>query len=383
MRIAFISGMAGAPWGGSEFLWSNAAQKLLEAGHSVFVSVAEWPETPSAVVKLRNAGALVDKRRRGRARIGQWIFKKIVGKKESGFRANASWEKIKRFFPDLVCISHGGTVCGLEWMTRCRDEGIHYVSIAQANFEQWWPDDRQFDAVAGAYLEAEKSYFVSKANLDLFQRQIGTLLENSEVVSNPFNVSWDAAPAWPESSEFRFACVGRLDPAAKGQDLIFQVLSLPKWRDRAVTVTLFGKGPCENSLRRLAALEGVLDRVTFAGHVADVEEVWKSHHALLLPSRYEGLPLCLVEAMLCGRPSIVTDVAGNREPLEDGVTGFIAESPSVEHLDAAMERAWERRHEWEAIGRMAALSIRRLIPRDPAQAFAEKLLAVACRTELH
>ena len=74
----------------------------------------------------------------------------------------------------------------------------------------------------------------------------------------------------------------------------------------------------------------------------------------MLPSRFEGLPLALVEAMLCPRPAVVTNVAGNTEVIEDGETGFVAAAPTAGHLDEAMEGhgvsegtgvpwAWKRR----------------------------------------
>ena len=109
----------------------------------------------------------------------------------------------------------------------------------------------------------------------------------------------------------------------------------------------------------------------------NIADVWRDHHALVLPSRFEGLPLSIVEAMLSERPVIATDVAGNKELLQDDVTGFIAAAPTVMHLDEAMERAWQRRGEWRTIGRAAGEAARAVLPKDPARAFADKLLAVA------
>jgi glycosyltransferase involved in cell wall biosynthesis len=85
----------------------------------------------------------------------------------------------------------------------------------------------------------------------------------------------------------------------------------------------------------------------------------------------------LVEAMLCGRIGIVTDVAGNTEILEDDVTGFVAAAPTAGHLDAALERAWIRRKEWREMGRVAGRSIREHVPPDPAALYAQKLLALS------
>jgi glycosyltransferase involved in cell wall biosynthesis len=377
MRIAFISGMSGFPWGGSEVLWSETANRLLDSGHAVFASVTRWPETAGPLQSLKEKGADIDERKWQVASRRERFGARVLRRKPVHPAWDPCWQKIVDFCPDLVCVSHGAALCGTDWMMRCHKAGISYVGVAQANFEQWWPDDGRAGAIMEAYLGAEKAFFVSEANLALFERQIGTSLPNGEVVCNPFNVRWDARPAWPvDDGMLRLACVARLEPAAKGQDMLFQVLAQPKWRERPVTVSLFGKGPWEMGLRRLAEWLGVADRVRFAGHVEDIEQVWRTHHALVLPSRYEGLPLSVVEAMLCGRPVIVTDVAGNSEPLEDNVTGFVAEAATARHLEDAMERAWRRRNDWHAIGLAAADSIRQRTPEDPAQVFANKLLSL-------
>jgi glycosyltransferase involved in cell wall biosynthesis len=282
-----------------------------------------------------------------------------------------SCRRIRAFHPDLVCISQGSNVDGLHWMEWCRSEGIPYVSVMQANAEHLWPVDGLADALAAAHLQAVASCFVSKANLHLFEKQIGFQLPNSRVVRNPFNVPFQAAPTWPPSEViFKLACVGRLCPMAKGQDLILETLALPAWRNRPISVSLVGSGEMERSLRRLAARLGVEEKVAFRGQLGSIEGVWAEHHALLLPSRYEGLPLALVEAMLCHRMAIVTDVAGHSEVLEDGLHGFVAQAPTVPALADAMERAWQRRPEWQQIGLAAGQHIRALVPESPASVFA-------------
>ena len=82
--------------------------------------------------------------------------------------------------------------------------------------------------------------------------------------------------------------------------------------------------------------------------------------------------MAVIEAMLCGRPVVATDVAG-AEVVEDGVTGFLAEAATVGCMGAALDRFWARRDEAEAIGAAAAERIRQLVPRDPVKVFADKL----------
>jgi glycogen synthase len=111
-----------------------------------------------------------------------------------------------------------------------------------------------------------------------------------------------------------------------------------------------------------------------------VASIWDTRHGLLLPSRAEGLPLVVVEAMMSGRVPIVTDVAGNGELIDDNETGFLAAAPTEDSLDEAMERAWQRRSGWRAIGEAAARDVRRKVPPDPPSVFADLLLAHADRS---
>jgi glycosyltransferase involved in cell wall biosynthesis len=277
-----------------------------------------------------------------------------------------------------VVISQGANFdeWSLFFSEACRRLDIPYALITQANSLLWMPSDELVEPVTQMFVQARRAYFVSEGNRLLLEKQIGRLLPNAEVVFNPFNVPFDARPPWPEEhSPLRLGCVARMEPSAKGQDVLFETLALPRWRVRDVCVTLARTGPWEKGLRRYANwLE--LTSVYFAGFVSDIEAFWRSHHALVLPSRHEGLPLALVEALLCGRPAIVTDIPGNTELLTDGITGFIARAPDVVSLDEALERAYRCRDELPRMGARAAEAIRQRIPRDPVRVMADKLLEV-------
>ena len=235
--------------------------------------------------------------------------------------------ELAREQPDLLCISSGSPTDDIDLITFCLRSGRPYVLITQANAEFIWPNDAFAEQMVRVFRGARRAYFVAQPNLRLLEAQLGTCLTNAEVIRNPFNVRWEACPAWPPTAEpLRLACVARLDPSAKGQDLLLHVLASDLWRLRPVEISFYGQGPMETSLRRLVRNLGLNERVRFCGQEKDVERIWASHQALVLPSRFEGLPLAIVEAMLCGRPVIVTDVAGNAELVEDGVTGFVAEA---------------------------------------------------------
>jgi glycosyltransferase involved in cell wall biosynthesis len=277
-----------------------------------------------------------------------------------------------------VIISQGSNTDGIEWMQSAKAAGYKYVAIAQSAVVYWWPADDLAETLADGYENASAAYFVSQANLELSRLQFGSSLRNAKVVRNPFNVAYDANPPWPADSrdELRLAFVGRLDVISKGLDLLLQVLGLPHWRKQKVRLSLFGHGPHERCLRRTAD-QLHLTNVDFHGQSNDIEGVWAEHHALVLPSRFEGMPLVVVEAMLCGRPCIVTDVGGNRDLVRDGINGFMAKAPIVELFDDAMNRAWESRARLKEMGRVAAKDVRQFVSRDPGEDFARELAALA------
>lgn len=78
--------------------------------------------------------------------------------------------------------------------------------------------------------------------------------------------------------------------------------------------------------------------VTALGAVDDVAPVLAGAGIFTLISRYEGLPLSVIEAMRAGLPVIVTDVGGIRELVIDGVTGLICPAGNVEAVTMALER---------------------------------------------
>lgn len=371
MKIAFVSTMTGYPWGGSEELWSQAALKLKADGHEVQASVALHPEPSEKILNLAKHGIGIGMYPFRPQGIVNRVITKLARKRQR------EYSRLKRFHPDLVVISQGHNAGGFDWAKVCREASIPYAIIVQSNSEHMWFYDDEVDEITGIYRDARKVYCVSQGNLNLLRIQLGDPVRNGEVVWNPYNVSLQNIPAWPaENGRWKLACVARMEPQAKGQELLLQVLARPEWRGRPIELNFFGKGPHEFTLKRLADMLSV-KHVNFCGHVSNIEKVWEQNHMLVLPSRYEGLPLALVESMWCGRPALVTDVAGNTEVCIDNETGFVAPAPTVQLLADTLERAWERREDWQRMGEAARARAERDIPRDPIGLFAERVINCA------
>jgi len=368
MRFAFITTMLGSPWGGSEELWGQAATRLKLDGHQVRASVQFPPGQSAKLAALVQQGIEVETQAQPSYLSGssKYFWDRISLSTRRGYR------RLKRFRPDLVVISQGHNSGGFTWAKICREASLPYVMVVHCNSELWWFHEPEIaDAIAG-YTSARRVFCVSQGNLRLLRLQVGDPLLHGEVVWNPYNVSTEPVPAWPDEKVWRLASVARLDPAPKGQDILLQLLARSEWRERPVELNLYGSGPCERTLRRMAELLQVKN-VHFRGHLNNVRAIWEQNHMLVLPSRYEGLPLAIVEAMWCGRPATVTDVAGNAELCTEGETGFVAPAATLASFADTMERAWQKRADWRRMGEVARARAESQIPKDPISLFCARL----------
>ena len=376
--MVFVSG--NRTWGGSEELWSATAAVLASDGHRVTVFKSGVDDSEPRIRRLRELSTRV----RDLARFPLMPRRLFTLVRSLSSGAAYGHEVVRLLIglalsrrPDLVVVSQGGNHDGYPLAEVCRRLNLPYAIVSHKASELYWPADWQQKTIAAVYRSARACFFVSEHNRRLTEEQLGFPLPRAAVVRNPFLVPWEPRTDWPDDRhEWRLACVGRLHPKEKGQDLLLRVLGRPRWRDRPLSVTFYGDGLQRASLERMAHNLG-LTSVTFAGFVSDVSAIWSAHHGLILPSRCEGLPIVLVEAMLSGRVPIVTDVGGNAEVVDDGATGYVAAAPTEDALDGAMERAWNERHRWREIGATAAARIRTRIPREPERCFAKRLVELA------
>lgn len=103
-----------------------------------------------------------------------------------------------------------------------------------------------------------------------------------------------------------------------------------------VRVAIAGAGPAEQDLRDRIAAAGLGGRVRLLGHRSDVGALLAAADVFCLPSRHEGLPLSLLEAMRVGLPSVATRVGGIPAVVEDGVTGLLVAPADPDSLARAL-----------------------------------------------
>lgn len=377
-NIAIISSCT-EDWGGSEELWGRSVPYLLEKGYHIIVYKStinlqhrEFIKLAALGVEFRN----IDKRKSFLERNWIRVANKIKGKYDFYTLTNNPWvnnlkQLLKEDKIDFALISQGINFDGLGFAYACGEVNVPYAIIAQKAVDFYWPLPGDRPIMLATLQKAVANYFVSKHNFRLTEEQFGQRLPNGHVIFNPQKIG--GLKPYPSTADgIKLACVGRLFLLDKGQDILIRIFNEQKWRDRPVTITFVGSGIDEKGLKDMAALLNV-QNVSFAGQVQDMDSLWSQYHALILPSRSEGLPLSMVEAMAAGRIPIISRAGGNTELLDEDVTGFSGQ-PFEESFDEAMERAWSRKDDWEAMGKKAAKQIAAVVPKSPEKDFVDHLV---------
>jgi glycosyltransferase involved in cell wall biosynthesis len=132
--------------------------------------------------------------------------------------------------------------------------------------------------------------------------------------------------------------VGWLDER-KGFDLLIRAHAKVKEEGLFHRVVIVGEGPQRAALESLIAECDVSDSVLLPGFLTNPYAVVARASVFCMPSRFEGWPLALTEAVALGAPIVAADcVAGPREILADGRYGELVEVDSVEQLGDALAR---------------------------------------------
>lgn len=147
------------------------------------------------------------------------------------------------------------------------------------------------------------------------------------------DIAGEPQPPQVQDGQMVVGSVGRLD-AMKAHDVLLRAIASVD----GVKVVILGEGTQRQALLQLATELGVSDRVTLPGWVDNPRDRLSEFDVMALPSRSEGFPLVIVEAMLAARPVVATRVGSVAEAVIDGETGILVEKDDVAGLAIALRR---------------------------------------------
>ncbi|NLE37550.1 MAG: glycosyltransferase [Pirellulaceae bacterium] len=261
--------------------------------------------------------------------------------------------RFKRQRPDVVqsFLHHAGIVSRLAARWAGVPVVVSGIRVAERR-ERWplWLDrtttgmvDRhvcvsravaRFSIVEGGLPEASLVVIPNGIDLQRYQNAVPADLRDVGIVSERRLVTY----------------IGRLD-AQKGLEWLLR--GARSWLADApdCDLALVGQGPQRSALERLAAEEGISDRVQFLGFRADVPALLARSSLLVLPSRWEGMPNVVLEAMAAGLPVVATDVEGVAELLGDDADGQVVPFGDTAAFAAAVTRILSDRDLADRLGR--------------------------------
>lgn len=368
MKIAILSTISNYTWAGTEEVWAQFATKALAQNHQVYLAADRQVDQSQQVQALAQQGLQVAVRKPFRPT-------KLYILKEHFW---SDMQAIYRWQPDILLINSGSLfdILNLPVLYQfCQKINCAKVFFCHFVAETLIPQNRdrlkEFLPLIDAWV------FVSQHNKALAERQLAYHFPESKVIVNSSRFHIQESPKWSNTDTVNFGCVARIETLWKGQDVLLEVLSKPAWQEREWHLNLYGEGCDREYIDNLIASYNLKQRVTCHGYVRDIKTAWQDNHLMVLPSRGEGTPLAVLEAMMCGRPTVTTDVGGNREILEDGATGFIADTATPYSFGKALERAWQQQERWQEMGNLAQQKAQELTTADPSQQLLDYLIQLS------
>jgi glycosyltransferase involved in cell wall biosynthesis len=206
-----------------------------------------------------------------------------------------------------------------------------------------------------SYPSARRLVVQNQSGLDFFKPMLS---QQVCIVPNPIL----PVPAQPGETPFLphrpvVMTAGRLS-REKGCDLAIRAFArlsdrYPDWH-----LLILGEGAQRSELEALVTELGMNERISLPGRVKNPYDYYRKADLFVLPSRYEGLPNALCEAMACGMPVVAANCSpGVAEVIRNGVNGLLTETENVDSLAAAMSNLMGDKDQRASLGEQALLSV--------------------------
>jgi glycosyltransferase involved in cell wall biosynthesis len=201
--------------------------------------------------------------------------------------------------------------------------GIHFERYGGARRAIYLGLERRLSARTRIVVNVSRAQEREGLALGLFTSRQSRVILNGVDVARLTTTAldpWDARRALGfEPGATVVGSAARFDEVKRLDLLVEAIAGTP-----SLTLALIGSGAENARLRRLAQSRGVAGRVRFAGEIPEAARLFPAFDIFAAPSRKEGLPLAVVEAMALGVPVVASDIPAHREVLGEGSAGLVA-----------------------------------------------------------
>lgn len=281
--------------------------------------------------------------------VGKLINKPVI----IGVQSTGPYERLGDFSPQEI---QEGRIAGDEDGADLHDEALVGGDLARLE-RTAWGGRRMLN-----YLRSSNVYYqILSSRSYLYLMQHGFRPERIIYIPNGvdvqlfYPVSWCSPEQMEQRTERLLLCVARLE-YAKGIDILLhawaQMMAMPPaWRaDLRPRLRLVGDGSRRAELEQLAEALGIQESVEFCGTCRDIPRLLQEAWGFVLPSRWEGMPNALLEAMACALPCVATRVSGSEDIIEQGVNGLLVEPEKPGQLAYALRLLVEDVHLAKQLG---------------------------------
>lgn len=259
--------------------------------------------------------------------------------------------------PD-VCVSLSSWRFHLGWCAALWETGIPWIYSEHGTPEiiesEIWNRPERLAAMTGA----DRIHLLRASCAEILPID---LQKRVRIVSNPYFFDRTEPPMQVEERKILLS-LGRLD-AGKQNKLLVEAFVLlhrdfPQW-----DVEIWGDGPEQKVLHKQIDMHHLHDRVRLCGPTNNPAAQYARAALFVMPSRHEGFPLAVVEALHCGLPVICfAGCQGVSELVQHGTTGMLAESMTAEALAAALRIVMEDGELRENMTRNAPQTVTQFTP---------------------
>jgi glycosyltransferase involved in cell wall biosynthesis len=362
--VLFLSVMNGCAWGGSEEIWYQTALWMGKNNYNAAVCCFGWEEKKNriSILKENNVAVFLLPNKKS-------IFKKLM---LFNIVKKIPFEKY-----DTIFVNQGGW----EDITHAPFKKLyHRFSKYVITYHNYNSDATLSNAkqtiLKNWIKNSSLNILLTGKVLNLLKDNFNIEIEKKIVYVNPITfLPPSHAPSYPSliHGNYIFLMLAEFDISRKAQDVLINVLSNDKWKNRNWQLHLYGKGKDEALLQELINTNHLQQKITLKGFTNNVKEILEQAHLLLQCTHLDAMPISVVEAMAMARPCVVSNIGDMPVWIKNNETGFVCDKINIEYLDEALENCWGKRADWAAMGNKAFEIFTKKYPRPYEEKMVELL----------